>query len=226
MFQPNGSKKEFDVEINGTLIKSTCNTKFLGLWLDNHLNWSTHIEKLITKLKRNLNLLKYSQNLMTKECKRLVYFAHIQSHIKYSLILWGNTLSHDQLLKLTNIQTKCVQYLDHNCDYKKLKILKINSIIELENCKFGYKLVHGILPIKIEESCTNDNNKQSLCKTHGYNTRNKKIPNVPIKMNKQYRASFLNKGSQSLLKLPMSIREKSSLKSFTNALKEYLFTSY
>ena len=226
LFQPTGSSKEFDVEINGIIIKNSFNTKFLGMWLDQHLNWLSHIERLITKLKRNINLLKHSRNMMTTDCKRLVYFAHIQSHIKYGLVLWGNTLNTEQLLKLTNIQRKCIQYLDPKCDYKKLKILKLSSIIELENCKFGYKLIHGILPIKIEESCKNDSNKQSLCKTHGYNTRNKKIPNVPINMNKQYRASFLNKGSQSLLKLPMSIREKATLKSFTNALKEYFFNSY
>ena len=226
LFQPNGSKKEFDVEINGTFIKSTETTKFLGMWLDHHLNWSTHTEKLITKLKRNLNLLKHSQNLMTTDCKKLVYFAHIQSHINYGIILWGNSLSQNQLSKLTRIQANCVHYLDQKCDFKILKILRINSIIELENCKFGYKLVHGMLPIKIEESCMYDNNKQSLCKTHGYNTRNNKIPKVPIKMNKQYRASFLNKGSQSLLKLPMDIREMPNLKSFTNALKIHLFKFY
>ena len=196
LFQPNGSNKVFEVEINGTLITSSESTKFLGMWLYHHLNWSIHIAELITKLKRNLNLFRQSQNLMTKDCKRLVYFAHIESHIKYGIILWGNVLNQEQLLKLTKIQTKCAYYLEQNCDFKLLRILKINSIIELENCKFGYKLVNGLLPIKIEESCMYDNNKQSLCKTHGYDTRNKKVPNVPIKMNKQYRASFLNKGSQ------------------------------
>ena len=196
------------------------------MWLDHHLNWFTYIEKLIIRLKRNINLLKHSKNLMTKDSKRLVYFAHIQSHIKYGIVLWGNAMSQDQISKLTKIQTKCISYIDQTCDFKSLKILKISSIIDLENCKFGYKLINGILSIKIEECCLYDNNRQSLTKTHGYYTRNKKIPNVPIKMNKQYRASFLNKGSQSLLKLPMEIREKPNLRSFTKALKSHLFTSY
>ena len=226
LFQPHGSHKEFDIEINGILIKSSETTKFLGMWLDHHLNWSIHIEKLTTKLTRNINLLKHSKNLMTKDCKRLVYFAHIQSHIKYGIILWGNAISSNQLLKLTNIQSKCVSYLDRTCDFKSLKILKISSLIDLENCKFGYKLVHGILPIKIEECCLCDSNKQSLTKSHGYYTRNKKIPNVPTRMNKQYRASFLNKDSQSLLKLPMEIREKTTFKKFTHALKAHLLASY
>ena len=225
LFQPSGSHKDFGIEINGILIQSTETTKFLGMWLDHHLSWSTHIGKLIIKLKMNINLLKHSKNLMTKDCKRLVYFAHIQSNIKYGIVLWGNAISQEQLAKLTKIQTKCIGYLDQTCDFKSLKILRISSIIDLENCKFGYKLIHGILPIKIEESRLNDNNKKSLKKTHGYYTRNKKIPNVPIKMNKQYRASFLNKGSQSLLKLPVEIHEKPNLRNFTNTVKIHLFNS-
>ena len=61
LFQPNGSKKEFDIEINGTLIKSTEITKFLGMWLDHHLNWSTHAEKLITKTEEKP---KFTQNIV------------------------------------------------------------------------------------------------------------------------------------------------------------------
>ena len=71
-----------------------------------------------------------------------------------------------------------------------------------------------------------DQNKSNLNKTHRYQTRHKKIPNVPIRMNKQYRASFLNKGSQSLLTIKSEIRNKPNLKSFSNALKEYLLSQY
>ena len=53
----------------------------------------------------------------------------------------------------------------------------------------------------------------------------KRYQNVPVRMNKQYRASYLNKGSQSLLNLPMEIRTKPNLKSFATALKLHLLTN-
>ena len=165
--------------INGLLELAFWN-KFLGMWLDQHLTWSTHIQKLITKLKRNINLLKHGNRLMTTDCKRLVYFAHIQSHLQYGILLWGNSLTLQEINRLTKIQTSCLKYIDPNSDFKENKILKIESLIELENSKFGYKLIHGLLPKKIETACMFDHNKTNLNKTHGYHTRHKRIPNVPI----------------------------------------------
>ena len=223
LFQQSGSCKELEINIDTVTIRTSKETKFLGMWLDRHLTWSTHVQKLITKLKCNTNLLKQGNKLMTKDCKRLVYFAHIQSHLQYGILLWGNSVNSQQNNKLAKIQASCLEYIDPNTENK---ILRIDSLIELENSKFGYKLIHGLLPKKTESACMFDQNKSNLNKTHRYQTRHKKTPNVPIRMNKQYRASFLNKGSQSLLTIKSEIRDKPNLKSFSSALKEYLLSQY
>ena len=226
LFQQSGSCKELEITIDTVTIRTSKETKFLGMWLDHHLTWSIHIQKLITKLKRNINLLKHGNSLMTMDCKRLVYFAHIQSHLQYGILLLGNSLTLQEIYKLTKIQLNCLKYIDPNSDFKENRILKVESLIELENSKFGYKLTHGLLPKKIEAACMFDQNKTNLNKTHGYYTRHKKIPNVPIKMNKQYKASFMNKGSQSLLSIKAEIKNKPNLKSFSYALKEHLLSQY
>ena len=165
-------------------------------------------------------------NLFLYFYERLVYFAHIQSHLQYGILLWGNSVNSQQNNKLTKIQASCLEYIDPNTGFKENKILRTDSLIELENSKFGYKLIYGLLPKKIESACMFDQNKSNLNKTHWYQTRHKKIPNVPVRMNKQYRASFLNKGSQSLLTIKSEIRDKPNLKLFSNALKEYLLSQY
>ena len=87
LFQQSGSCRELEINIDTVTIRTSKETKFLGMWLDRHLTWSTHVQKLITKLKHNTNLLKQGNRLMTKDCKRLVYFAHIQSHLHYGILL-------------------------------------------------------------------------------------------------------------------------------------------
>ena len=37
---------------------------------------------------------------MNEQTRKLVYYAHINSHIQYGLLLWGNNISKDQLNKL------------------------------------------------------------------------------------------------------------------------------
>ena len=65
------------------------NTKFLGLWVDKNLNWKKHTTILINKIKRNTVLLKNTKNMFDKDALKLIYYAHIQSHIMYGLSVWG-----------------------------------------------------------------------------------------------------------------------------------------
>ena len=51
LFQKSGSTKEINLELDGTTIHSASTARFLGMWLDKHLNWSIHLNKLYTKLK-------------------------------------------------------------------------------------------------------------------------------------------------------------------------------
>ena len=66
------------------------------MWLDTQLNWSNHIEKLIIKISRNSNLIKYNKNTMPRDTKLLIYHCHVMSHIQYGLTLWGNSASSAQ----------------------------------------------------------------------------------------------------------------------------------
>ena len=90
LFQKNKVKLN-EIKLNlGTHTITNCpETKFLGMTIDQNLNWSSHINQLVLKLNRNLNLLKLSRNMMTQESKLLVYHSHLESHIQYGILLWG-----------------------------------------------------------------------------------------------------------------------------------------
>ena len=90
---------------------NTPETKFLGIWINEHLKWDTHIQKLVLKLTRNMNMLKFNQNTMPTMTKKLIYHSHIGSHLQYGLLLWGNSATEDQINKLQKIQTKCIKYI-------------------------------------------------------------------------------------------------------------------
>ena len=203
-------------------------TKFLGLWLDDQLSWKNHIQKLLLKLNRNSNLLNYNQHLIPQLTKRLIYHAHIGSHIQYGLLLWGNNAQKKQISKLQKIQTKCMSYITtKTCKenpHSKLRILPIKSLIALANYKFGYQVQRSLLPKKIMESTLIDSRNASLLPNHEYNTRNKTVPNLPRKMTPQYQNSFLCKGPRSLLELDIETRNKSSLHTFTKACKDFLLS--
>ena len=203
------------------IIPNQRETKFLGMW-------HSHIQKLILKIKRNKYLLNNGKHLMDQNTKKLVYYSHIASHIQYGLLLWGNNVNKEQLNKLQKLQTRCLQLVYNkqtNINLNKtLGSLTIEEMIQLENMKFGHKLVHQMLPQKIVEICYEDSRQHSVIKIHQYSTRNKIVPNLPKNMNKLYRESFLCKGPQSWLTLSVETRERYSLKSFINKCKVNLLS--
>ena len=78
-----------NIEIGGMKVNHSEHTKFLGLWLDEKLNWNKHCSMLIMKLKRNQALIRTTKNLFNQSTLKLIYYAHIQSHINYGLVVWG-----------------------------------------------------------------------------------------------------------------------------------------
>ena len=139
LFQKQNQNKDITLEVNNLKIKNQSETKFLGMWLDQNLKWNSHIQKLTMKIKRSQNLLKCAQNLLNKETKKLVYHAHIESHVRYGLVIWGNNATKEQLNKIKKLQKECLSLVMG----KKTKfslaeegILEIEQMIELENMKF------------------------------------------------------------------------------------------
>ena len=199
LFQKNGPRQTITLELGDVQIKSVREVKFLGMWLDDYLNWCTHVQKLTLKMIRNLNLLKYSQNMMPQETKKLIYHAHIGSHLQYGLLLWGNGITNEQLNKLQKIQNLCILYIsgskiNSTRENKDLGILTVKDMIDLANLKFGYKLLHNLLPRKVAECCRIDSKNNCLMPKHAYNTRSKQIPNLPKNMNKNYQNCYLMQG--------------------------------
>ena len=138
LFQKNKtSTNEIKLQLDNYIIANSPETKFPGMTLNQNLNWSSHVNQLILKLNRNLNLLKLSRNMMTQESKLLVYCSHLENHIQYGLLLWDNGTSKTQINRLQKIQNKALQYVTNKNNAqenkRELHVLDTNSMIELAN---------------------------------------------------------------------------------------------
>ena len=166
------------LEIDNVTLRPVESVKFLGLWLDQNLNWDIHVNKLTAKIKRNMHLLRTPKHLFYKKTLKLIYHAHIQSHIDYGLILWGSMTRQNNLLHVQSVQNKCVEIISGNksteLNYENLKILNIKELIKMQEIKVGYRLINKMLPNKISQQLQSDSKRKSLIKTHTYNTRGKK----------------------------------------------------
>ena len=217
---------DFELTLNGETIPRVSSTKFLGTWIDDQLTWKEHLSKLCTKLNVKLGLLYRSKNLLTSHSKRLLYYAQFHSILSYAMIVWGPMLDAYNLNKLQVLQNKAVSTLNTDLStdavYKKHKILRIRSLIKLEEYKLGYKLCHNLLPKPLSDCLLTDHYDKSTKKTHGYNTRHKSTPNLPNVKSHKYRNSLLFSTVQSYMHLPLECKESNILPLFVKRCKTML----
>ena len=75
----------FKIVLNDIEIPRVKYAKFLGVWMDDQLKWDIHTNKLLTKLKCGIGMLKHSKHLLSPKAKKLLYFGQIHSNLCYSL---------------------------------------------------------------------------------------------------------------------------------------------
>ena len=229
LFNRKGHGNIKQLKLGDSLINPVSSTKFLGVWMDDQLNWKTHLNKLLSKLKCGLGMLQRSRELLSLKAKKLLYYGQLHSHLCYGLGVWGPMLSVGQTTQLCTLQRKCSRLIDSSLStsetFKKLQILTVPDLIKLEQCKLGYKLCNGLLPTVLTRLMMHDSNNCTMVKSHSYKTRHKDIPNRPNARSTLYHRSFLYQAIACYSKLDKKLRDSSTLFSFIRQLKKSTITN-
>ena len=124
---------------------------FLGIIINENVNWKSHINYISKKISKTLGVMNRIKKFVPKTCLKNIYQSLIHSHLNYGIILWGYDLS-----KLAILQKKAVRilsqshYLAHTEPlFKKENILKINEIFKMHSFKIYYNFINNTLPSSI-----------------------------------------------------------------------------
>ena len=131
------------------------------------------------------------------------------------------------LNKLAKIQNECVKMIGTKLGlttvdsmYKKLGIIPLTKMIQIELAKYGYGVTRKIVPSSIQALA----NRKGGLKNHRYCTRNCNTPNIQKHTNHQFNSSFMCKGLTTYSALPGDIKNISTLAGFVKKLKRELAT--
>ena len=144
--------------------------RYLGIKIDENLNWKVHIHNLASKLSRANAILAKLRHFVNSEILRSTHFAIFHSHLSYVCIAWGLTRYHQQ--KVSILQKKALRMMNfapfnaHTTRlFKNCNILKFADIINAESCIFINDCFN-----RDSFSIFNENFRLVLT-THSYNTR-------------------------------------------------------
>ena len=201
------------IHINGETLEEVDHAKYLGILIDNKLNWSFQIDAVNLKLAKGTGLLAKIRHFVPSNTLRSLYFSFNNPYIEYNLLNWGmagstrlNTI-HLKMKKAVRIMSfKPSDY--HAADlFKELEILPLDKSIELKYGKFMWRLKNGYLPISL---------------TKNYHSNVRTVFSSSLSRLESMKNFVLFAGPRLWNELPSVVTNKPSLNSFSKALKRYL----
>ena len=159
------------LKINDIVIDMTVNTKFLGVMIDQNLNFHSHITYIRGKISRTIGILYKSKKIFDKEILKTLYNSFVHPLFCYCVCVWGNIPQSyiDPLIKLQKRAIRVIagaKKLAHTTPlFKEFKIMNVRNIYIYNSLLIMYKYHQSTLPSIFSSFFTRNN------QIHSYNTR-------------------------------------------------------
>ncbi len=179
--------------------------KFLGVYIDDELQWDQHIQYVSSKLNSGSYALNSVKRALSTQNLKQLYYSIIHSHLTYAIILWGNAFKY-KLKRIEVAQNKAIRNIcnaSYNAHttilYKKLNIPKFHDLHSIQLGKMMYEYSKLNLPTPLSDLFTQNRD------IHNHNTRHRNDPHI---LTRTYTASktFLHKGPKLWSELPAELK--------------------
>jgi len=132
--------------------------RVLGVLLDEKLKLRSHVNSICSKISRSIYCLSQVKNLLDMSCLKLIYFAHIHSHLNYCSNIFS-LLSKKDLIRVQTLQKKSVRlvcnksYNSHTAPlFLKTAIVPFQDLIQVNALCFMYEYRLNRLPSSFNNS--------------------------------------------------------------------------
>ena len=152
-FSPkNVPKLNSDLLINHTKVTEVNETEFLGVIIDNNLNWSAHIRYIKIKIDKSIGIITKARKVFDYETLLSLYNSLIYPSITYCIHVWGNAFP-THIKPIVLLQKKAVRIINGvpprsstEMLCKQSDFLKIDEVFKYSMGIFIFKFYHQKLP--------------------------------------------------------------------------------
>ena len=132
------------------------------------INWGDQFRSVKGKIASGLASLKKLKNIISQSQLMEVYYALVESHLRYANVVWGS-LSDTKMEALQRLQTRAFDISDSS-RFKgswERRSLNVNQVINFDRSLMTYNIVNNLCPEILQNKCQE---RSSISK---YNTRTK-----------------------------------------------------
>ena len=142
-----------NISMNNIPIDIVPHFKYLGIILDTHLSWKTHVAMVTGKLSKINGILNRLKYIYPTNVLLTIYKSLFVPHINYGSLVWGQNFN-----SISKLQKKVIRTVTHS-NYiahsepllKELNLLSVKDLMDLKLIKFLHKLYDNKLPIYFDK---------------------------------------------------------------------------
>ena len=108
LFSRKRSIEDLDVIISNTKIERKSESRFLGVIVDEKLNWNKHIQTLKSKMSKYVGVMCKLKFQIPLKARLLIYNSLVQSHLNFCSTVWGFAAK-SNIDKLLTVQKKAMR---------------------------------------------------------------------------------------------------------------------
>ena len=244
---------------NVTLLMNKCaleqkdHVKYLGILVDQHLNWKYQINSVALKISRGIGILAKLKPLLKDNLLKCIYYSLVYSHLSYGIEAWGSAVK-TNLDKLAILQNKAVRILSgvqyfqiygqepgplpsSEPLFKNLQILKLDDIFQLNIAKFVYSALTFESPSNFHTWFTYDHevHDHSTRCSAGITRNNYFDAGIAVRTYTLHTKGSNNRFGEKMIQksgpiiwnsIPEYIQDAASITSFKYQLKKHIFDQY
>ena len=210
--------------VNGIKINKITNCKYLGVFIDDSLNWSIHIDYIYKKIIKFTSFFYKLRAIVPRDCLRKLFYTFVYPYINYGVEVYANC-SKSVFDKLIKLNKKLLRILmEKNFDtptielYRTFNVLPIPLLHEMKLLEIVHKSYHHqhLLPSVFQNYFLTNNS------VHTHFTRNSINLHIPVVSFTfgQRMCSF--RGSKFWNQIPSDLKQFCSTSVFKKNIKHFL----
>jgi hypothetical protein len=217
------TERSLSIEFNAKIIERKANQRYLGLIIDEKLDFSAHIDHIASKITPMIYALKRIRYYVTEKTLFMIYFSHIYSHLIFMNPIWS-IANRENTNRLFVLQKKVIKFilkkpvLTPSSTLFSESLLPIPLINEFYLLLVAFKIKHNLIKNNVAISYVNE--------VHNYNTRRRGDFYVYSYNSKYGYADFYRRGLIRYNELPSELKNIHTIKIFKNRISEYLINDW
>lgn len=214
------------ISIGSARISEVDSTKFLGIYLDKHLDFKKHVEYISVKLSKSLGIIRKLSFYLPFDILKMLYSSLILPYLSYGIEAWFATYK-NITEKINIIQKKSIRcinllpYNSHTSEYfKNMNLLNLNDQYNYQIAIFMYKTINSGSNPELNSILTKHVN------IHNHNTRYSTSYVIPRCRRVKTKQCIHYKSVSIWNNMPNILKQCPSLTIFKKRLKDYLCSNY